>query len=152
MNRTRIQAVAGAALVAAVATGCGSDSSDGAGAGQQKAGDQAVQQVDSAIQQATQSSPVTFSLEKADLTDQSKQTLATIAKAMQGNPVRLKVETHGGYANADMSKTLSQQRAQAISTELEQAGVTKDRIETDPKGNEKAQGSQALATQFSATS
>ncbi|GAA3524893.1 hypothetical protein GCM10022222_04440 [Amycolatopsis ultiminotia] len=174
MHKTLVQAVTGAALVAALVTACGSggsDSSDSSGSSGQNtaapsssgagasgdnaqggADDQAVQQANTAIQQATQQAPITFTTEKTELTAESKQTLAAIAKALQGNAVKLKVETHAGYSDAQQSKELSEKRAQAISSELEQAGLGKDRIQTEATGNEKAQGAQALETQFSATS
>ncbi|MGW7539171.1 OmpA family protein [Amycolatopsis sp. NPDC054798] len=112
----------------------------------------AAQQVTAAIQQAAQASPIKFEPEKAELTGKAKEGLAAIAKAMQGNEVKLKVETHAGYPDAEKAKQLAEQRAQAIATALEGDGVAKDRVQSEPSGNEKAQGDQALDTQLSVAS
>ncbi|WP_037819754.1 OmpA family protein [Amycolatopsis sp. La24] len=122
------------------------------GAPGQNAGGPAAQAVTAAIQQASQASPIKFEPEKAELTAKAKEGLAAIAKAMQGNDVKLKVETHAGYPDADKAKKLSEERAQAISTALEGDGVAKDRIQAEPSGSEKAQGDQALDTQLSVAS
>ncbi|MFD2473119.1 OmpA family protein [Amycolatopsis silviterrae] len=112
----------------------------------------AAQQVTAAIQQAAQASPIKFEPEKAELTAKAKEGLAAIAKAMQGNDVKLKVETHAGYPDAEKAKKLSEERAQAITTALEGDGVAKDRVQAEPSGSEKAQGEQALDTQLSVAS
>ncbi|MFE3171178.1 OmpA family protein [Amycolatopsis sp. NPDC059090] len=112
----------------------------------------AAQAVTAAIQQASQASPIKFEPEKAELTSQAKEGLAAIAKAMQGNDVKLKVETHAGYPDAEKAKKLSEERAQAISTALEGDGVAKDRVQAEPTGSEKAQGDQALDTQLTVAS
>ncbi|MFD9961522.1 OmpA family protein [Amycolatopsis sp. NPDC058986] len=166
MRRTIVQAVAGAAVVAATVTACGSGDSNGSngasgssaaassGAGApssagQGAANGAAGQVNSAIEQALQQSPLTFEPQKADLTDKGKQTLDQIAKALQGNDVKITVATHAGYPDAQQAKTLSEKRAQAIATDLEGHGVAKDRVKEEATGNEKAQGDQALNTQIS---
>jgi peptidoglycan-associated lipoprotein len=164
MRGTIVRTVIGAVVVAGLVTACGSDGSTGAtggsgatspGAGASSAPGQgandAVQQATTAIQQALQQSPITFEPEKAELTASAKQTLDQIAKALQGNDVKLSVGTHAGYADAAKAKTLSEQRADAIATTLEGLGVAKDRVKTEATGNEKAQGDQALATQISVT-
>ncbi|MGV9298168.1 MULTISPECIES: OmpA family protein [Amycolatopsis] len=115
-------------------------------------GGPAAQAVTAAIQQASQASPIKFEPEKAELTSQAKEGLAAIAKAMQGNDVKLKVETHAGYPDAEKAKKLSEERAQAISTALEGDGVAKDRVQAEPSGSEKAQGEQALDTQLTVAS
>ncbi|GAA1028557.1 MULTISPECIES: OmpA family protein [Amycolatopsis] len=112
----------------------------------------AAQAVTAAIQQASQASPIKFEPEKAELTSQAKEGLTAIAKAMQGNDVKLKVETHAGYPDAEKAKKLSEERAQAISTALEGDGVAKDRVQAEPTGSEKAQGEQALDTQLTVAS
>ncbi|GAB3364087.1 OmpA family protein [Amycolatopsis echigonensis] len=112
----------------------------------------AAQAVTAAIQQASQASPIKFEPEKAELTGQAKEGLAAIAKAMQGNDVKLKVETHAGYPDAEKAKKLSEQRAEAITSALEADGVAKDRVQAEPSGSEKAQGDQALDTQLSVAS
>ncbi|WP_116199884.1 OmpA family protein [Amycolatopsis circi] len=109
----------------------------------------AAQAVTAAIQQASQASPIKFEPEKAELTGKAKEGLAAVAKAMQGNDVKLKVVTHAGYPDADKAKKLSEERAQAISTALESDGVAKDRVQSEPSGSENAQGDQALETQLS---
>ncbi|MFE0028363.1 OmpA family protein [Amycolatopsis sp. NPDC059021] len=165
MRRTIVQAVAGAAVVAAAVTACGSGDSNsssgsssssaappGAGAPSsagQGAANGAVGQVNSAIEQALQQSPLTFEPQKADLTDKGKQTVTQIAKALQGNDVKITVATHAGYPDAQQAKTLSEKRAQAIASDLEGQGVAKDRVKQEATGNEKAQGDQALNTQIS---
>ncbi|WP_020658605.1 OmpA family protein [Amycolatopsis benzoatilytica] len=179
MQRTIVLAIAGAAAVAALASGCGSGgSNDGSGAsgkntsasasgaaqsGAEQSGaagqngmsgpdSAAGKQVTAAIEQAAQQSPLKFEPEKAELTGQAKEGLKGIAKAMQGNEVKLKVATHAGYSDAAKSKQLSEQRAEAITTALESDGVVKDRVQSEPTGNEKAQGEQALDTQLSVAS
>lgn len=69
--------------------------------------------------------------------------------AQQGNQVKISVATHAGYPDADQAKTLSEKRAEAISSALEGLGVSKDRVARDATGNEEAQGDQALDTQIS---
>jgi len=179
MQRTIVLAIAGAAAVAALASGCGSDSGSGAsgqqntsasasGAAQSGAGkpgaeqsgaagqnggsgpdSPAGKQVTAAIQQAAQQSPLKFEPEKAELTGQAKEGLKGVAKALQGNDVKLKVATHAGYGDAGKSKKLSEERAQAITTALEADGVAKDRVQSEATGSEQAQGAQALDTQLS---
>ncbi|MFC4079199.1 OmpA family protein [Amycolatopsis samaneae] len=161
----------GAAVVIATVTACGSGDSNGSGGSSsaaappggsgtssaagapssagQGAMNGAAGQVNSAIEQALQQSPVTFEPQKADLTDKAKQTLEQIAKAMQGNDVKITVATHAGYPDAQQAKTLSEKRAQAIASALETHGVAKDRVKEDATGSEKAQGDQALNTQIS---
>jgi peptidoglycan-associated lipoprotein len=174
MRRTIVQTVTGVAIVAGLVGACGSEGSTGAAgasganaasssgaavsspdAGASSAPGQGVgdaaQHVTAALQQALQQAPVTFEPEKADLTAPAKQVLEQIAKAMQGNDVKLDVATHAGYPDAAKAKTLSEQRADAIATTLEGLGVAKDRVQTDATGNEKAQGDQALNTQISVT-
>ncbi|RSD09629.1 hypothetical protein EIY87_39640 [Amycolatopsis eburnea] len=128
---------------AAASSGAGAPSSAG-----QAAGD-AAQQVSTSIEQALQRAPITFESEKADLTAQATQTLGEIAKALQGNAVKITVATHAGYPDAEKAKALSEKRAEAITTALEGLGVPKDRVAQDATGNEKAQGDQALNTQIS---
>ncbi|WP_410631147.1 OmpA family protein [Amycolatopsis sp. cmx-4-83] len=170
MRSTIARTAAGMAIVASLATACGSGgttntassgpdlgSSSGAAASagadapsspRQGAGD-ATQQATSSIEQALQRSPIAFEPEQAELTAQATQTLGEIAKALQGNTVKISVATHAGYPDADKAKTLSVKRAEAITSALEGLGVPKDRVTQDATGNEKAQGDQALATQIS---
>ncbi|MGW4524735.1 OmpA family protein [Amycolatopsis sp. NPDC004378] len=172
MRSTIARTAAGMAIVACSVTACGSGgtgstassgpdlsssggtaSSSGAGAPNspgQGAGD-AAQQVTASIAQALQQSPITFTPEKAELTAQASQALGEIAKALQGNQVKISVATHAGYPDADKAKTLSEKRAEAIASALEGLGVGKDRVAQDASGNEKAQGDQALDTQISVT-
>ncbi|WP_233621805.1 OmpA family protein [Amycolatopsis sp. WAC 04182] len=131
---------------AAPSSGDGAPASSGADAGQ--AGGEAAQKVTAAIQQALQQSPITFTTESAELSEKSKTALGEIAKAMQGNDVKIMVATHAGYPDAEKSKALSEKRAEAIATALEGAGVAKDRVKTEATGNEKAQGDKALDTQI----
>ncbi|MFB9926657.1 OmpA family protein [Amycolatopsis halotolerans] len=179
MQRALVKAVVGAAAVVALVSACGSggsnDSSGSGASGQNTAqssgaaqsgeagasgqngapgqnGGPAAQAVTAAIQQASQASPIKFEPEKAELTSQAKEGLSAIAKAMQGNDVKLKVETHAGYPDAEKAKKLSEERAQAISTALEGDGVAKDRVQAEPSGSEKAQGEQALDTQLTVAS
>lgn len=177
MHRTMVQAVAGAAVIVAMAAGCGSgDSNDSAdtngsasatsdsgasgtgadasgdagasGASEGAGGGDAAAKVSTAIEEATQAAPVTFTPESPELSDSAKQTIKTIADAMQGNDVKLMVSTSAGYPDAARSKALSEQRAQAIVAAFGEYGVTADRITTQATGNEKAQGEQALRTQI----
>ncbi|WP_191984439.1 OmpA family protein [Amycolatopsis eburnea] len=170
MRSTIARTAAGLAIVAGLVTACGSGGTDNAassgpdlssssgaaassGAGApssagQAAGD-AAQQVSTSIEQALQRAPITFESEKADLTAQATQTLGEIAKALQGNAVKITVATHAGYPDAEKAKALSEKRAEAITTALEGLGVPKDRVAQDATGNEKAQGDQALNTQIS---
>jgi peptidoglycan-associated lipoprotein len=127
----------------AASSGAVAPSSQGQGAGN------AAQQVTTSIEQALQRAPITFEPEKAELTAQATQTLGEIAKALQGNDVKISVATHAGYPDAEKAKTLSEKRAEAITTALEGLGVPKDRVAQDATGNEKAQGDQALNTQIS---
>lgn len=131
---------------AAPSSGDGAQASSGADAGQ--AGGEAAQKVTAAIQQALQQSPIAFTTESAELSEKSKAALGEIAKAMQGNDVKITVATHAGYPDAEKSKTLSEKRAEAITAALEGAGVAKDRVKTEATGNEKAQGDKALDTQI----
>ncbi|MBE1574238.1 OmpA family protein [Amycolatopsis roodepoortensis] len=134
---------------AASSSGAGAPASSGAGTGDAgQAGGEAAQKVTAAIQQALQQSPITFTTESAELTEKSKTALGEIAKAMQGNDVKITVATHAGYPDAEKSKALSEKRAEAITAALEAAGVAKDRVKTEATGNEKAQGDQALDTQI----
>ncbi|WP_284742347.1 OmpA family protein [Amycolatopsis sp. RTGN1] len=170
MRRTIVQTAAGVAIVAGLVTGCGSDgtnntassgpdlSSSGGVAASSGAADPSsqgqsaggtTQQVTASIEQALQQSPITFEPEKADLTAQATQTLGEIAKALQGNAVKISVATHAGYPDTEKAKTLSEKRAEAITSALEGLGVAKDRVAQDATGNEKAQGDQALNTQIS---
>lgn len=136
------------------ASGTGTGASDGAGASAGAAdastgalsGDAA--KVSDVITQATQAAPVSFTPESAELSDSAKQTLKTIADAMQGNDVKLTVSTSAGYPDAAKAKTLSEQRAQAIVAAFQEYGVAADRITTQATGTEKAQGDQALQTQI----
>ncbi|MFC9256488.1 OmpA family protein [Amycolatopsis thailandensis] len=134
---------------AASSSGTGADTSSGAGTGDAgQAGGEAAQKVTAAIQQALQQSPVMFTTESAELSEKSKSALGEIAKAMQGNDVKIAVATHAGYPDAEKSKALSEKRAEAISTAFEGAGVAKDRVKSEATGNEKAQGDKALDTQI----
>jgi peptidoglycan-associated lipoprotein len=170
MRRTIVQTVTGVAIVAGLVGACGSEGSTGAAgasgataasssgaavsspdAGASSAPGQGVGDAAQHVTAALQQAPVTFEPEKADLTAPAKQVLEQIAKAMQGNDVKLDVATHAGYPDAAKAKTLSEQRADAIATTLEGLGVAKDRVQTDATGNEKAQGDQALNTQISVT-
>ncbi|WP_233611736.1 OmpA family protein [Amycolatopsis sp. WAC 01376] len=178
MRRTIVRTVTGVAIVAGLVTACGSEgengangasgangtassaaaasspgagapASSGAGTGDAgQAGGEAAQKVTAAIQQAQQQSPITFTTESAELSEKSKTALGEIAKAMQGNDVKITVATHAGYPDAEKSKALSEKRAEAITAALEGAGVAKDRVKTEATGNEKAQGDQALNTQI----
>jgi peptidoglycan-associated lipoprotein len=171
MRRTMGQAVAGAAMVVALAAGCGSedsndsadtngsasassdsgDSGDGTGASDDAGGaggGSAAEMVSAAIEQATRAAPVTFAPESPELSESAKQSLKTIADAMKGNDVKLAVSTSAGYPDAAQSKALSEQRAQAIVAAFEEYGVAADRITTQATGNENAQGEQALQTQI----
>ncbi|HWD02118.1 MAG TPA: OmpA family protein [Amycolatopsis sp.] len=152
---------AGVAVVAGVATACGSgggtSSSTSSGSNSSAAATSsgapgqaadATQQVAASIQEAQKNGPITFEPEKADLSAQANQTLGQIAKALQGNTVKITVATHAGYPDADQAKTLSQKRADAITTALEGNGVTKDRVIQDATGKEKAQGAEALNVQI----
>ncbi|WP_410599624.1 OmpA family protein [Amycolatopsis sp. lyj-90] len=130
--------------------GDGAPASSGAGTGDAaQTGGEAAQKVTAAIQQAIQQSPITFTTESAELSEQSKSALGEIAKALQGNDVKIAVATHAGYPDAEKSKALSEKRAEAITAVLEGAGVAKDRVKNEATGNEKAQGDQALDTQIS---
>lgn len=179
MRRTIVRTVTGAAIVAGLVTACGSEgengtngasgangtassaaaasspgagapASSGAGTGDAgQAGGEAAQKVTAAIQQALQQSPITFTTESAELSEGSKTALGEVAKAMQGNDVKITVATHAGYPDAEKSKALSEKRAEAITAVLEGAGVAKDRVKTEATGSEKAQGDQALNTQIS---
>ncbi|AXB41350.1 hypothetical protein A4R43_01460 [Amycolatopsis albispora] len=177
MRRKIALTVAGAAMVAGLAGACGSEDSSGSsgandaaspsgaaapspGAGDAPApapgeGDPAqaqggpAQQVTTAIEQALQKAPVTFTPENAELTAEAKQSLEQIAKAMQGNEVKIKVATHAGYPDAAKAKELSEKRAEAITSAFEGFGVSKDRVQAEATGNEKAQDEQALQTQIS---
>lgn len=163
MRRKIALTVAGAAIVASLAGGCGSEDSggsndaatNGATAPSPGAGDMAqaqggaAQQVTTAIDQALQKAPVTFTPENAELTAEGKQTIEQIAKAMGGNDVKINVATHAGYPDAAKSKELSEKRAEAITSAFEGAGVAADRVHTEASGNEKAQNEQALDTQIS---
>ncbi|MEV7555913.1 OmpA family protein [Amycolatopsis sp. NPDC089917] len=134
---------------AASSAGTGADASSGAGTGDAGgAGGEAAQKVTAAIQQALQQSPIAFTTESAELSEKSKTALGEIAKAMQGNDVKIAVATHAGYPDAEKSKALSERRAEAIAAALEGAGVAKDRVKSEPTGNEKAQGDKALDTQI----
>ncbi|WP_228709138.1 OmpA family protein [Amycolatopsis keratiniphila] len=176
MRRTIARTVTGVAIVAGLVAACGSEGENGAAgssgtngtassaagapssgapassgtgtgdAGQ--AGGEAAQKVTAAIQQALQQSPITFTTESAELSEKSKTALGEIAKAMQGNDVKIAVATHAGYPDAEKSKALSEKRAEAITAALEAAGVAKDRVKTEATGNEKAQGDKALDTQI----
>lgn len=158
MRSTIVRAAAGAVIVASLITACGSggtantassgpdlSSSSGAAASPEDV----AQQVSTSIEQALQRSPVTFEPEKAELTAQATQTLGEIAKALQGNAVKISVATHAGYPDAEKAKTLSEKRAEAIASALKGFGVPEDRVAEDATGNEKAQGDQALDTQIS---
>ncbi|MFI6306667.1 OmpA family protein [Amycolatopsis thailandensis] len=134
---------------AASSSGTGADTSSGAGTGDAgQAGGEAAQKVTAAIQQALQQSPVMFTTESAELSEKSKSALGEIAKAMQGNDVKIAVATHAGYPDAEKSKALSEKRAEAIGAAFEGAGVAKDRVKSEATGNEKAQGDKALDTQI----
>ncbi|SFW86248.1 OmpA family protein [Amycolatopsis australiensis] len=165
MRSNIVQTAAGAAIVACLVTACGSDGTAGSGASAgpdlssssgtaapqppgQGAGD-AARQVSASIEQALQQAPITFAPEKADLPAQATQALGQIAKALQGNSVKISVATHAGYPDAGKAKTLSEKRAEAITSALEGLGVGKDRVVQDASGNEKAQGAEALDTQIS---
>ncbi|WP_233594977.1 OmpA family protein [Amycolatopsis sp. WAC 04169] len=176
MRRTIARTVTGVAIVAGLVAACGSEgengaagssgtngtassaagapssgapASSGAGTGDAgQAGGEAAQKVTAAIQQALQQSPITFTTESAELSEKSKTALGEIAKAMQGNDVKIAVATHAGYPDAEKSKALSEKRAEAITAALEAAGVAKDRVKTEATGNEKAQGDKALDTQI----
>ncbi|MEU9692319.1 OmpA family protein [Amycolatopsis japonica] len=178
MRRTIARTVTGVAIVAGLVAACGSEgengaagssgtngtassaagapssgadasASSGAGTGDAgQAGGEAAQKVTAAIQQALQQSPITFTTESAELSEKSKSALGEIAKAMQGNDVKIAVATHAGYPDAEKSKALSEKRAEAIAAALEGAGVAKDRVKTAATGNEKAQGDKALDTQI----
>ncbi|MFI7121272.1 OmpA family protein [Amycolatopsis sp. NPDC049868] len=166
MRRTIARTVTGVAIVAGLVAACGSEGENGAAgssgtngtassaAGAPSSGDagqaggEAAQKVTAAIQQALQQSPITFTTESAELSEKSKTTLGEIAKAMQGNDVKIAVATHAGYPDAEKSKALSEKRAEAIAAALEGAGVAKDRVKTEATGNEKAQGDKALDTQI----
>lgn len=135
---------AGAAGKSGSASASGAAGEDGAAGGEA-----APEQVSSAIEKATQASPIEFQSESAELTAEAQQGLEQIASAMQGNDVRIKVSTSAGYENADEAMALSEKRAQAIKSALEDYGVAADRIETEATGNETKQGVDALTTQIS---
>jgi peptidoglycan-associated lipoprotein len=166
MRRTYIGVMAAAAIALAGAAGCGQAqqaAEDAAGQAQDAAGQAASQAQDAAgqgggalaqqtqqqIQQLLQASPLTFAPESAELSDAQKNTLQQVATAMKTTNVTVTVETHAGYPDAQQAQELSQQRADAISQALVDAGVAPDKIKTNPKGNTAAQGDAALQTQFS---
>lgn len=170
MRSTTIRTAAGMAIVASLATACSSgattdaassgpdlssssgaatSSSAGAPTSQEQGTENAAQQATTSIEQALQRSPIAFAPERAELTTRAMQTVGEIAKALQGNAVKISVATHAGYPDADKAKTLSVKRAEAITSALEGLGVTKDRVAQDATGNKKAQGDQALTTQIS---
>ena len=79
----------------------GAAASSGAGAPRQGTGDSA-QQVTASIAQATQA-------------------LGEIAKALQGNQVRISVATHAGYPDADQAKKLTGSRGTRPATRKRRA-------------------------------
>lgn len=128
--------------------GASGENSSGQNGGQNglNPADQAIQDK---INQVLQATPIKFTAENAKLNDESKNALKQIAAALKDNQAKIKVETHAGYGDAQQAQTLSQQRADAISKDLEEDGVAKDRITSSATGNQGAQGEQALETQIS---
>lgn len=162
MRSTIVRTAVGAAFVASLVTACDSSGTASSGPDLSSSGGTATssgapgqldgaaaQQVGTTIEQALQRAPITFTPEKAELTEQARQTLGEIAKALQGNAVKISVSTHAGYPDDEKAKALSEKRAEAITTALEGLGVTGERVARDATGNEKAQGEQALDTQIS---
>lgn len=153
MDRTIARISVGAVIVSCLITACGSGDGTGTGAPAgpditPSSGD-AAQQVTASIEQTSRQSPITFEPEKAELTAPATQALGQIAKALQGNDVRISVFTHAGYPDAEKATTLSEKRAEVITSALERLGVSKERVAQDATGNQKARGDQALNTQIS---
>lgn len=90
------------------------------------------------LDQLTGSAPLDFAAYSKDLSPESVKTVDQIAQMMTASPaIKLDVEGHanGQFVNQEQSQTLSQQRAEAIATELENKGVAKDRITAKGAGN-----------------
>jgi peptidoglycan-associated lipoprotein len=157
MRHTYVGVVAAAAIALAGAAGCGqaqqaADAAKNAAGQAQDAAGQAggalAQQTQKQVQDLLQASPVTFTPESAELSDADRKTLQQVAAAAKATNVTLSVETHAGYPDSGQAQELSQQRADAISKALVDAGVAADKVKTNPTGNTTAQGDKALLTQF----
>ncbi|WP_410656244.1 OmpA family protein [Amycolatopsis sp. lyj-112] len=139
----------------AVAPGQGSAApGDGAQNGDNQNGDNQNGQPDAAAVQGLQTkldeiltaSPVKFSPQSADLTDEGEATLKKVAEAAAAAPaVKLEVGTHAGYPDAAMATELSQKRADAVSKVLTTGGVAADRIMAKAEGSEGVGGDDAKA-------
>lgn len=160
MRRTMIGAVAVAALALTGAAGCGGgdaaqnaadqarSAAESAGAQAPDVGGAAMDQVQQQIDRLLAANPVTFTPESAELTEQSARTLQQMAAALKATGAKVTVATHAGYEDAQQAQQLSEQRAEAIAQALQEGGAAPEQVTTEPTGNTKAQGEEALKAGF----
>ncbi|GEL17916.1 hypothetical protein PA7_17530 [Pseudonocardia asaccharolytica DSM 44247 = NBRC 16224] len=141
-------AAQGAADAAKNAAGQASDAVGAAGG----AIDASIQQLQGKVADLVKAQPVTFGPESAELSGSDQKTLQQIGTLLKGSNAKITVETHAGYDDARKAQELSEQRAEAISTALQEAGVSADQVKTNPTGNTTAKGDEALKTTFNITS
>ncbi|WP_051174154.1 OmpA family protein [Amycolatopsis orientalis] len=135
---------AASSAASAVASGQNGMPADGAQNGQPDAA--AVQGLQAKIDEIVNASPVRFSPQSAELTDEAKATLKKVAKAAAAAPsVKVAVDTHAGYPDAAMATDLSQKRADAVREILTAGGIAGDRIKAKAEGSEGVGGDDAKA-------
>lgn len=152
-------AAAASSAVSSAASGQNGTPGDGAKNGDGQTGDgqtgdgqtgepdaAAVQGLQAKLDEVVKASPVRFSPQSAELTDEAKATLKKVAEAAAAVPaVKVAVDTHAGYPDAARATELSQKRADAVSKELTAGGLAADRIKAEAKGSEGVDGDDAKA-------